>query len=94
MTGIRIAIAQPEVTNDARKNGALVRKLMRQAAAGKARLVQFPEGLLSGYPKEQLADWSEVDCGWGVGSGWWVGCGGRICTSISGKPVVRSEDAC
>jgi predicted amidohydrolase len=61
MTGIRIAIAQPEVTNDARKNGALVRKLMRQAAAGKARLVQFPEGLLSGYPKEQLADWSEVD---------------------------------
>ena len=66
MTGIRIAIAQPEVTNDARKNGALVRKLMRQAAAGKARLVQFPEGLLSGYPKEQLADWSEVD--------WRLGC--------------------
>jgi predicted amidohydrolase len=61
MTGIRIAIAQPEVTADARKNGATVRKLMRKAAAGKARLVQFPEGLLSGYAKEQIQDWADVD---------------------------------
>jgi predicted amidohydrolase len=62
MTGIRIAIAQPEITADARKNGAEVRRLMKQAAAGKARLVQFPEGLLSGYAKEQIQDWADV--GW------------------------------
>jgi predicted amidohydrolase len=34
---------------------------MKQAAAGKARLVQFPEGLLSGYAKEQIQDWADVD---------------------------------
>ena len=34
---------------------------MRKAAAGRARLVQFPEGMLSGYAKEQIADWSDVD---------------------------------
>jgi predicted amidohydrolase len=34
---------------------------MRKAAAGRARLVQFPEGALSGYAKEQIADWSQVD---------------------------------
>jgi predicted amidohydrolase len=61
MTGIRIAIAQPEITADARKNGAEVRRLMKQAGAGKARLVQFPEGLLSGYAKEQIQDWADVD---------------------------------
>jgi predicted amidohydrolase len=37
---------------------------MQQAAAGKARLVQFPEGLLSGYAKEQIQDWADVD--WSV----------------------------
>ncbi|GAA1563904.1 carbon-nitrogen hydrolase family protein [Kribbella sancticallisti] len=61
MTGIRIAVAQPTITKDAKENGATVRKLMREAATGKARLIQFPEGQLSGYPKEQLQDWSEVD---------------------------------
>jgi predicted amidohydrolase len=61
MTGIRIAVAQPTITKDPRENGAAVRELMREAAAGKARLIQFPEGQLSGYPKEQLQDWSEVD---------------------------------
>ncbi|TCO24795.1 putative amidohydrolase [Kribbella steppae] len=61
MTGIRIAIAQPTITADARANGKTVRSLMRKAAGGRARLVQFPEGLLSGYAKEQIADWSDVD---------------------------------
>lgn len=37
---------------------------MQKAAAKRARLVQFPEGMLSGYAKEQIADWSQVD--WGV----------------------------
>ncbi len=61
MTGIRIAIAQPTITADAEANGKKVRSLMRKAAAGRARLVQFPEGMLSGYAKEQIADWSQVD---------------------------------
>lgn len=61
MTGIRIAVAQPPISADAKENGARIRELMREAAAGKARLIQFPEGQLSGYPKEQLQDWSEVD---------------------------------
>ena len=34
---------------------------MRKAAGGRARLVQFPEGMLSGYAKEQIGDWSQVD---------------------------------
>ncbi|HTF53939.1 MAG TPA: nitrilase-related carbon-nitrogen hydrolase, partial [Pseudonocardia sp.] len=42
-------------------NGPKVRSLMKKAAAGKARLIQFPEGMLSGYAKEQIADWSQVD---------------------------------
>ena len=61
MTSFRIAITQPIVTDDARQNGRKVRQLMRQAAAERARLVQFPEGLLSGYAKEQIADWDDVD---------------------------------
>ncbi|GAB3941265.1 carbon-nitrogen hydrolase family protein [Kribbella albertanoniae] len=61
MTGIRIAITQPTITADAVENGKTVRSLMRKAAAGRARLVQFPEGMLSGYAKAQIADWSQVD---------------------------------
>ena len=34
---------------------------MRRAAAAGARLVQFPEGTLSGYAKEQISGWEEVD---------------------------------
>lgn len=61
MTSLRIAIAQPTITADARENGRKVRELMREAAAEQARLVQFPEGLLSGYAKEQIQDWDDVD---------------------------------
>ncbi|MEU4196736.1 carbon-nitrogen hydrolase family protein [Kribbella sp. NPDC026611] len=61
MTGIRIGIAQPEISADARVNGKTVRAAMRKAAAARARLVQFPEGMLTGYAKEQVADWSQVD---------------------------------
>jgi len=61
MTGIRVGIAQPTISADARVNGDTVRALMRRAAAKRARLVQFPEGMLSGYAKEQIADWSQVD---------------------------------
>jgi predicted amidohydrolase len=61
MTSLRIAIAQPTITSDARENGRKIRQLMREAAAEAARLVQFPEGLLSGYAKEQIQDWNDMD---------------------------------
>jgi predicted amidohydrolase len=61
MTSFRIAITQPTITADAHENGRKVRELMREAAAEQARLVQFPEGLLSGYAKEQIQDWDDVD---------------------------------
>jgi predicted amidohydrolase len=58
---LRIATTQPAGSADARQNGRTARALMRRAAAGGARLIQFPEGFLSGYAKEQIADWDEVD---------------------------------
>jgi predicted amidohydrolase len=61
MNAFRIAIAQLPITGDARQNGGKVRSIMREAAAGNARLVQFPEGMLSGYAKNPIQDWSEVD---------------------------------
>jgi predicted amidohydrolase len=42
MTGIRVGIAQPAISADARANGETVRTLMRKAAAKHARLLQFP----------------------------------------------------
>lgn len=61
MTSFRIAISQPTATADPRRNGRKARDLMREAADKRARLVQFPEGFLSGYAKEQIADWGNVD---------------------------------
>jgi predicted amidohydrolase len=58
---LRLAIAQLDFTGDAHRNGERVRALMRDAAEGGARMIQFPEGTLSGYPKHQIRDWSEVD---------------------------------
>jgi predicted amidohydrolase len=58
---VRIATTQPAGSADARENGHQARGLMRQAAAADARLIQFPEGFLSGYAKEQICDWGEVD---------------------------------
>ena len=57
----RIAVAQIPITRDARKNATRVRSSMAEAAKGGARLVQFPEGMLSGYAKETVQDWSEID---------------------------------
>jgi predicted amidohydrolase len=61
MNAFRIAIAQLPITANARQNGSQVRAIMREAAAGHARLVQFPEGMLSGYAKNPIQDWSEVN---------------------------------
>lgn len=58
---LRIAIAQIPITRDVRKNANRVRRAMTEAAEGGARLIQFPEGMLSGYAKETIQDWSEVD---------------------------------
>lgn len=58
---LRIATTQPTASIDVRHNGRKVRELMRQAAAAHAKLLHFPEGFLSGYAKEQIADWDDVD---------------------------------
>jgi len=56
-----IAMAQMPIQGDAHKNGNRVRALMRAAATGGARLIQFPEGTLSGYAQNPIQDWAEVD---------------------------------
>ncbi|WP_342241848.1 carbon-nitrogen hydrolase family protein [Inquilinus sp. OTU3971] len=58
---LRIAVAQSGIDRDVRANGREIRGLMRRAAAGGARLVQFPEGAASGYCKSEIASWDEVD---------------------------------
>lgn len=59
-----MAIAQTPVGFDPRTNGAAIRAQMREAAAAGARLIQFTEGAMSGYPsgegKQALAGW-DVD---------------------------------
>ena len=59
---MRIAVAQTNVTFDARVNGASIRAQMRQAAQAGARLIHFTEGAMSGYPsgegKQALAGWA------------------------------------
>jgi predicted amidohydrolase len=59
----RLATAQLPISGDVRVNGRRVRASMREAAAQGARLVHFPEGMLSGYAKNPIQDWSEVDWG-------------------------------
>jgi predicted amidohydrolase len=58
---LRLAIAQLPISGDARKNSSEVRQAMREAANGGARLIQFPEAILTGYPKHPIMDWAEVD---------------------------------
>ncbi|KAA2247672.1 carbon-nitrogen hydrolase family protein [Solihabitans fulvus] len=58
----RLAVAQSEVTCDPAANGDAVRKLMVAAREQGARMAQFPEGAISGYPsgqaaKRELAGW-------------------------------------
>ncbi len=57
----KLAIAQTEITPDVRRNGRQMRRFMARAARREARLIQFPEGALSGYVKAQIKDWSNVD---------------------------------
>lgn len=57
----RIALAQVPITDNVQSNATVIRDAMREAAGGGARLIQFPEGTLSGYAKHQVSDWSDVD---------------------------------
>jgi predicted amidohydrolase len=58
---ITIAIAQSRIEADVRANGRHIRGLMSEAKAMGARLIQFPEGALSGYAKSEIEDWATVD---------------------------------
>jgi len=60
-SNLPIATAQCPVTADPRANGQQVRALMTRAYEGGARLVHFPEGMLSGYCKAQVKDWDTFD---------------------------------
>jgi predicted amidohydrolase len=64
---IRIAAVQTEVTTDPATNGRAVRRALRQAADGGARLAHLCEGSLSGYAGQAKAhfdgwqiDWAPV----------------------------------
>ncbi len=62
-TSFRLATAQLPISGDVQVNAGHVRAVMREAAARGARLVHLPEGMLSGYAKNPIQDWSEVDWG-------------------------------
>lgn len=49
-----LAIAQMPITGDACRNGSVIKALMQDAAVQGARLIQFPEGALSGYAKNPI----------------------------------------
>ncbi|GHH73287.1 amidohydrolase [Streptomyces sulfonofaciens] len=61
---IRVAVAQSPVGCDPAANGEAIRGLMVAAGEAGARLVQFPEGAVSGYPSG--ADAKRVLAGWPV----------------------------
>lgn len=64
MAPLMIAVAQTSISADPRANGSVVRSAMRRAADQGARLIQFPEGALSGYANAQIQSWEDVD--WAV----------------------------
>lgn len=57
----RVAIAQLPITGDAMMNSTKIKQAMHEAAKGKARLIQFPEGMLTGYAKHPIMDWETVN---------------------------------
>jgi len=56
-----MTVAQMPITGDAAKNGLAIRSLMQEAGTQGARLIQFPEGALSGYAKNPIQSWDEVN---------------------------------
>lgn len=60
---IIIATAQSYISKDVRENGSEIRRLMTLAYKQGARVINFPEGAMSGYvgKSAQIEDWQEVD---------------------------------
>jgi predicted amidohydrolase len=61
MPNVLLATASCLVTPNVRVNGAHIREMMGQARAEGARIVHFPEGALSGYAKNEVLAWQDVD---------------------------------
>ena len=57
----RVAIAHMAISPDIRENSSAIQNLMRQAVDQQCRLIQFPEGALSGYCKTEISSWQNYD---------------------------------
>lgn len=57
----KIAVAHMSINKDVKKNSTAIQALLRQASDEHCRLVQFPEGALSGYCKTQITSWEGYD---------------------------------
>lgn len=58
-SALLVACAQMTIQADCRANSATMLRMMRRAAKMGARLIQFPEGALSGYIKSQIKQWPD-----------------------------------
>src|SRR5207244_8182308 len=58
---IKIATAQCAISPELRANGREIRALMRQAHAGGAAIVHFPEAAMSGCSKAHIKSWDGFD---------------------------------
>ncbi len=61
MRSLKLAVAQVEISPNVRENGEKIRCLMLQAAEKGARILHFPEGAASGYPKSEIKNWADFD---------------------------------
>ncbi|HTJ73406.1 MAG TPA: carbon-nitrogen hydrolase family protein [Verrucomicrobiae bacterium] len=61
MGSLKVAVSQMPVAKDCRENSKVIQELMRKASEDGCTLIQFPEGALSGYAKEQVENWSDID---------------------------------
>lgn len=58
---IKIANAATFISSDIEKNAASIIANIKAASTAGARLIQFPEGALSGYVKSQIKTWDGYD---------------------------------
>ena len=56
-----IAVAHMHIAQDIKANSSTIQRLITQAANKGCRLIQFPEGALSGYCKTQITTWHGYD---------------------------------
>jgi predicted amidohydrolase len=61
MSSLKVAVSQMAITADCRQNSKTIQELMRRASEEGCTLIQFPEGALSGYAKEQISNWADID---------------------------------